>query len=465
MNTSLIAALLLSLVVASGPGPAPTEKEGMRESAAAVAPAPTLEARLRHKDATIEKYRLDNGLRIIIWEDHSAPVVAFNSWFAVGSGDEVAGRTGMAHLFEHLMFKETRNMKAGEFDRVLEENGIDANAATWLDWTYYRENLPADRLELVMRLEADRMENMILNQEQLDTEREVVKNERLLRVDNDPEGMAYEVLYHMHYGDHPYGHPTIGWMDDIEAIQLSDCLDFYRLYYAPNNATLVVVGDVRTAEVLDLVRRYYGHLQAQPVPERRRLDPHRTAAEQVKVLELPVAAPKVSVLYDAPAVGTVEAMALKVFNELLFNAESAPIRRRLVEEDEVAIDLGAWLSEFRLAGVFELQVNLVPGADWKAALAVVDEEVERFLADGCDEALVEMGRNRREMSFLRANMSVGSRARSLGHFEVTGGDFAAFFAQVDHLEAVDCGKVKEVVRTWLEGRRRSVVVTVPGEEQ
>jgi len=208
----------------------------------------------------IRKFFLDNGLRVIVWEDRSSPVAAYHTWFGVGSAQEHPGRTGMAHLFEHLMFKETKNLKAGEFDRILETNGVNTNAATWLDWTYYRENLPAEKLELVMRLEADRMENMVLNREQVDTEREVVRNERLLRVDNDPEGLADEVLYHRHFGEHPYGHPTIGWMKDIEAITLEDCFEFHRRYYCPGNAVVVVVGDVSTADVLDLAGKYYGHM-------------------------------------------------------------------------------------------------------------------------------------------------------------------------------------------------------------
>ncbi len=456
MTTMLTAALTLVQ-------PGGEEKREMTQPSAGAIAAPRLITEFQYKQAAIAKYELANGLKIIIWEDHSAPVAAYHTWFAVGSGDEKAGRTGIAHLFEHLMFKETTNLKAGEMDRLLEQNGINTNAATWLDWTYYMEHLPSDRLELVMRLEADRMENMILNQQQLETEREVVKNERLLRVDNDPEGQLYEVLYKAHFGDHPYGHPTIGWMADIEAIPLDDCLDFYRIYYSPNNAAVVVVGDVNTHDVLALAQKYYGHLEAQPVPQRATAAPHVTEKERREVLPLAVSAPKFIALYNGPAMGNADIMAVKVLNEVLFNSEGAPVRKRLVEDEQIATDLGAWQSAFRLAGSLELQVNLVPGADWERALAMVDEELEKFLSGDCPVRAVQGGKNRREIGFLRGSMSVGARARGLGHYESTGGDFSSFFRQPEELAAVDCESVMRVGKELLDGRRRTVVVAIPKE--
>ena len=199
----------------------------------------------------VDKYVLPNGLRVLIWEDHRVPLFAYQTWFRVGSRHEQGGRTGMAHLFEHMMFKATSNHKEGEFDRIMEQHGAQTNAATWVDWTYYREKLPAGNLDLLCGLESDRMENLVLDEGQLESEREVVINERLLRVDNDPEGLLYEKLYALAFGrSHPYGWPTIGWMDDIRAISLEDCRDFYGRYYAPNNATITLVGDVDRDEAM-----------------------------------------------------------------------------------------------------------------------------------------------------------------------------------------------------------------------
>lgn len=410
----------------------------------------------------ISSYRLDNGLKLLVWEDHLAPVAAFYTWFAVGSGHETEGRSGMAHLFEHLMFKETRNLKSGEFDRLLELNGVTTNAATWLDWTYYQEHLPSAKLELVTRMEADRMENMILSSEQLETEREVVRNERRLRVDNDPDGQVSETLYHLHFGNHPYGHPTIGWMEDIDAITLDDCLQFYRHHYAPNNATVVVVGDVDSDAVVELVHGRYGHMGTQPVPSRPA--PSVEASVQVEpcVLELPVGAPHINVLYTAPRLGHDDGGALRVLNQLMFNTDSSRVYKLLVEERELAVDSFGWYGGFALAGALEIQINLVPGGDWCEVLGLVDEQLDILVEKGCSQREVEGGKNRLEISHLRGNMSVAARARNLGYYETTLGDFRHYFSLADKVQQVTPEDVVRVAKKVLQSQGRTVVVAVPG---
>jgi zinc protease len=188
----------------------------------------------------IERYRLeDNGLEVLVLVDHVAPVVSYQTWFKVGSRHEREGKTGIAHLFEHLMFGETKNVPLGEHDRRLEEAGAESNAATYVDWTYYLVNLPSDALELAIGLEADRMHNLVIESDQLESEREVVLNERRLTVDNDIDGTAAELLFCNAFRVHGYRFPTIGFAEDIAALDLDDCRGFYRTYYAPNNACLV----------------------------------------------------------------------------------------------------------------------------------------------------------------------------------------------------------------------------------
>src|ERR1700722_5751271 len=212
--------------------------------------------------APVLRYRLGNGLTLLFLEDASAPVVSYFTWYCVGSRHERPGKTGLAHLFEHLMFNETATLKAGEFDRMLEENGAESNAATWVDWTYYYESLPADRFALAVKLESERMSRLVLRDPQVASEKEVVANERRFRVDDDVEGAASELLYKTAFTKHPYHWPTIGWMPDILGFTPEDCERFYRTYYAPNNAFLVVVGDVRELDVLREVRDAYGKIPA-----------------------------------------------------------------------------------------------------------------------------------------------------------------------------------------------------------
>jgi len=200
----------------------------------------------------VHRFRLGNGLRLLVLVDRSAPVMSYFTWFRVGSRHEKPGKTGLAHLFEHLMFNESEGLKAGEFDRKLEENGAESNAGTWLDWTYYYESLPKDRFGLAVKLESNRMAKLVLREPQIVSEKEVVANERRMRVDDDVEGTANEILYKTAFTKHPYHWPTIGWMADIEGFDTEDCVAFYKTYYAPNNATIVIAGDVREQDVLDL---------------------------------------------------------------------------------------------------------------------------------------------------------------------------------------------------------------------
>ena len=359
------------------------------------------------------------------------------------------------------MFKETASFKEGEFDRLLEFNGVYTNAATWLDWTYYQEKLPAEKLELVMRLEADRMANMVLTQSQLDSEREVVKNERRLRVDNDPEGRASEKLFHLHFKDHPYGHPTIGWMEDIDAITLEDCLQFYRTHYSPGNATVVVVGAVDVQEVLDLALKYYGDIPPVDVPPRRILLPTPPLEATTAFLKAPVQTQRVLTLNNAPALAAPHAMALGMACEILFNSESARIRNRLVEDEEIATDVGGWYSGFAMGGTFEVQANLAADGNWEAVMAGIDDEIRKAVTEGITPREREMSLNRLEMGFLRSLRSVTLRAQALGHYHATTGDFERYFRVLDEVRQVTERDITAAIRESLVPSARTVVAQLP----
>ncbi|MGB0588546.1 MAG: M16 family metallopeptidase [Myxococcota bacterium] len=409
----------------------------------------------------VERYKLHNGLTVIIWEDHRAPVFSYQTWFGVGSRHEQPGRTGMAHLFEHLMFKATKTMAEGEFDRVMEAAGAQTNAATWVDWTYYREKLPAGSLDLVCKLESDRMENMILNHDQLESEREVVVNERLLRVDNDPDGTLYERLYKIAYGDHPYSWPTIGWMEDIRAITLEDCFDFYRRYYAPNNATVVVVGDVETDEVLRVIESYYGHLKAQELPdagtpaEVTPSGPHRAE------LELELSAERG--IYGWHAVSGVDDdhAALQILDEVLTGGESSRLYKRLVIEDELATSCGGWIPAWRYPGLYEFGVHMRPDHTFAEAEVVIDEVITKVLEEGITERELLKAKNSLEVNFWRQLSDTGNRATALGDNAVTSGDIDRFFGRVEALRKVTCDDVQRVARRILVPERLACVLGRP----
>src|SRR5262252_7311580 len=252
------------------------------------------------KGVTARRYRLDNGLGLIAAVDKRAPIVSLQTWYRVGSRHEKPGATGIAHLFEHLMFGQTESLPPGELDRLVERTGGETNAATWVDWTYYKMSLPARDLALGIRLEAERMQHLVLEPAPVEAERDVVTNERRERVEDDVDGWLDEQLMAHAFTDHPYRWPTIGWMEDIRALALPDIRAFYRTWYAPNNATIVVVGDFEDAHLRELVARSYGAVAPAILPEVPRIREPDQALERVVRAPKPIATDRLLVGYKAP---------------------------------------------------------------------------------------------------------------------------------------------------------------------
>ena len=278
------------------------------------------------------RYRYANGLRLLVLEDHSAPTFAYQTWYDVGSRDEEPGRTGLAHLFEHMMFKGTRAVPDGEFDRILDEAGAEGqNAYTTQDHTTYIEELPRERLELIMKLESDRMRNLVINDRSFATERDVVQNERRYRNENSPEGRMYQELYGLAFTRHPYHWPVIGYAEDLERMSAADARAFYDAHYSPNNAVIVVSGDVRAGEVRDLVEKYYGGIpMTQPSSPPRESEPEQRSPRR-KTMRLNVQVEKLLMAFPIPAIGTEDIPALDVIQTLLSGGRSSRLRKSLVE--------------------------------------------------------------------------------------------------------------------------------------
>jgi len=320
----------------------------------------------------VECFRLRNGLRILLCEDHSAPVVAYHTWYRVGSRHERVGKTGLAHLFEHLMFNETEHMKPGVLDRKLEEAGAESNASTWLDWTHYNIALPREKLSVAVAVESERMQNLVLRDPQVASEKEVVANERRYRVDDDVEGSVSELLWATAYATHAYRWPTIGWMDDIQNFNTEDCRTFYDTYYAPNNATLVVVGDVTERRILELVSGAYGGIEPSvlPIEDVKPEPPQRE--ERKTTVQKPTATEKLVVGYHAPAFGDFDHPALSLLSEVLFGGRASRIYRRLVHDEEAAVDVHAFVGPFHDPGLFEMYASAREGHRAEGLLRVID---------------------------------------------------------------------------------------------
>lgn len=411
--------------------------------------------------AFVQRFRLDNGLRLLLLVDKSAPVVSYFTWFRVGSRHERPGKTGLAHLFEHLMFNETENLRAGQFDRKLEENGAESNAATWTDWTYYYESLPKDRFPLAVQLESERMARLVLREPQVVSEKEVVANERRMRVDDDVEGIANEVLYKTAFTCHPYHWPTIGWMTDIENFTPEDCASFYKTFYAPNNATIVVVGDVKEADVLTRIAAAYGPIPPSAIPEEDTQPEPPQLEQREVVLHKPTLAEKLVIGYRGPAFGDADHIPLTLLNEILFGGRASRLYRELVTKRELCTDVRGWVSTMRDPGLHEMYLNARPDKRSDDILAVLDEELERARRDVVSDEELARAKARLELGLLQSLETAAGKAEQIGLCDTVLGDPAAPFRRLESYRRATAGELRTAARRYLVPQARTIVRVVP----
>ncbi|GAA6180352.1 pitrilysin family protein [Shimia sp. NS0008-38b] len=340
----------------------------------------------------VTDFTLDNGMQVVVVEDHRAPVVMHMVWYRAGSADEKPGVSGVAHFLEHLLFKGTDTLEPGEFSATVAANGGRDNAFTSYDMTAYHQRVASDRLELMMRMESDRMVNIRLGEEEILTERDVIIEERNQRVENNPGALFREQLSAAQYLNHRYGVPVIGWRHEMEALDLDDALDFYGTYYAPNNAILIVAGDVEPDEVKALAEQYYGVIPANPdLPERMRpSEPPQTSARRMVFYDPRVAQPYVTRSYLAPERNPGDqrtAASLMLLAELLGGGQTSVLSQKLQFESKQSIYAAAWYRGTSLdATTFNLLTVPAPGIEMQAAEDAMDAVVAEFMQTGVDEA-------------------------------------------------------------------------------
>jgi zinc protease len=417
------------------------------------------------RGVTAKRYRLGNGLGLIAAIDKRAPIVALQTWFRVGSRHERPGATGMAHLFEHLMFGQTESLPPGEFDRLVERTGGESNAATWVDWTYYKLSLPARDLALGVRLEAERMQHLVLEPTPVEAERDVVTNERRERVEDDVDGWLDEQLMAHAFTVHPYRWPTIGWMEDIRALALPEIRAFYRTWYAPNNATIVCVGDFDDEHLRDLIAQHYSHIPAAQLP---------AAAEQTEPVQLkervirapkPIATDRLLVGYKAPGQDHPDWAALEIVSTLLAGCPSARLYRKLVIDQEAASSVDAQLTPFRDPSLLRLAVTTARGHGADEIVAAIDREIAGLVEQPPPPNEVEKAKALAETDFWSALADVDGKAEALGHYETALGDFRRLSAIAERLTAVTAADVARAVRTYLVPAHRTIVIAEPEDPE
>ncbi|MEW6611924.1 MAG: M16 family metallopeptidase [Pseudomonadota bacterium] len=414
----------------------------------------------------VTEFTLPNGLRVLVKPDHRAPVATAQIWYKVGSSYESGGYTGLSHVLEHMMFKGTTQLGPGQFSRIIASQGGRENAFTGLDYTAYFQQLAADRLPISFHLEADRMQNLLLRPEDFKKEVEVVKEERRLRTENNPRAKTQEMLMATAYVANGYQHPVIGWMGDLDSLRVTDLRPWYQQFYAPNNATLVVVGDVKPQQVRTLAERYYGPLKPRPVPEvKPRPEPRQQGERRVQV-KAPAQLPYLLVGYHVPNLRrdgpNEEAYALEVLAGVLAQGKSARLEQDLVRKSQVASSVEAGYDLVsRDPGLFYLGGTPAQGKRPADLLAALDAQIQTLQETPVGEAELEKVKTQLAAQEVYGLDSGFYQAMRLGTYETVGLDWRMVDQYVPGIRAVTPAQVQAVARKYLVPANRTVAELEP----
>jgi len=406
--------------------------------------------------------KLANGLRVIIAEDHAAPVYSIVVHYMAGSKDERKGRTGFAHLFEHMMFKGSENVGAGKHFMQVFTNGGTMNGTTNKDRTLYYETLPSNQLDLGIFLEADRMKSLEITKVNLDNQRNAVQEERRLGVDNQPYGRTSETVDTLAYDNPAYEHSVIGSMDDLNAASADDVASFFTTYYAPNNAVLAIVGDVDTKATMEKVRKAFEPIAAQAPPPRVDLTEPKQTTERRQALDDPLARlARLDIVFKAPPRLTADDDALQVLGTVLSGGRSSRFFQQIVRAQQLAPNVSAGRDGVVGPGLFRVVGTVVPGKTPQALEEAIYAEIDKVKHGTIDEWEIEKARNNAKRAVVSGLTSSLQRAIQLADFAANFGDTNLINQRVDRITRVTAADVQRVARTYLVAENRTVVMTMP----
>lgn len=415
--------------------------------------------------ATAER-TLANGMKVIVKTDTRAPVVVSQVWYRAGSMDEGYGETGVAHVLEHMMFKGTATVPAGEFSRLIAAAGGRENAFTSRDHTAYFQTLQKDRLELALRLEADRMSNLVLSPEEFAKEIQVVMEERRMRTEDEPHSQLYESFMATALQAHPYRHPVIGWMNDLKNMTVADARSWYERWYAPNNATLVVAGDVEPEAVFALAEKYFGPLPARALPERKAQHEPEQAGMKRVVTRAPARLPYLIMAWPVPKLADPardwEPYALEVLAGVLDGNASARLPQRLVRERKLATDVGAGYDESARGPVqFMLDATPAEGRSVDEVVAALKAELARVQREGVAEQELQRVKAQVLASQVFQRDSLFYQAMQIGQWVTAGLDYRLLDQRYQRIRAVTAEQVREVAKRYLVDDKQTLAVLDP----
>ena len=414
----------------------------------------------------IRAYTLDNGLRIIVWPDHDIPNVVMYNFVRAGGRNEYPGITGLSHFFEHMMFNGTETRAQGEFDETMEAAGGSNNAYTSNDVTVYQDWFPRAALETVFELEADRLQNLAIDPDVVESERGVVYSERRRRIDSDNFGQLYEQMMATAFVAHPYQFPVLGWPSDIEGWTQADLESYFRTYYAPNNLTMIFTGDVTPEEIFDLAEKYFDAIAAQEPPQAvRTMEPKQKGARRL-VVEADALTPLLHVAFHIGSGTDPDSLPITVLLNVLAGGPSSRLHQRFVEQEQIALDVGLFQMEGFDPGLAYFYLTLPPDA----AIATVEqrlfEELAELAAKGISAAELEKSRNIMIADYWRGLATIDGKAAALGNAEVFWGDYQQAFSLPDQLAAMTLSDLQAVAaRTFRRKHATIGVLRAPGVEE
>ncbi|MDW7649565.1 MAG: pitrilysin family protein [Nitrospiraceae bacterium] len=408
------------------------------------------------------EFILSNGMKVLLVEAPKAPVVTVQVWYKVGSRNEVMGRAGLSHMLEHMMFKGTVKYPKGTFSRLIRKNGGIDNAFTSQDFTAYFENLAADRVELALEMEADRMQGLVLDMKELTTEREVVKEERRLRTEDDPQGALVEALFAQAYLSHPYHWPVIGWFNDLDAMTLDDLQQHYDTYYSPNNATLIVVGDIKADSLLPAIKQLFEPIPRGPEPRPiARMEPEQKG-ERRFLLKRDAQVAFVMMGYRVPNFSSEDSYALDILDSILSHGKSSRLYQSLVYEQKSALAVGAEYSLLQSdPGLFYFYALVSPNQKPELVEKSLNREIKRLQTDLPTELELQRAKNQVEASHIFEQDSNFRRAMLLGQAESVGAGWQKIDQFVERIRAVTAKDIQRVARQYLTEDNRTVGTLIP----
>ncbi len=412
----------------------------------------------------VQEFALDNGLKVLLLEDHKSPVVTFQVWYRVGSRNEKDGKSGLSHFLEHMMFKGTKTVQPEEYSRIIAKNGGRSNAFTTSDVTVYYATMSRDKIGIEIELEADRMVNALLGETYFEPEKKVIQEERRLRTEDKPVSALGEVAGAVAYMVHPYRRPVIGWMEDIQNLTRQDLVDHYKLYYAPNNAFIIMTGDFSAAEMLPKIKAAFGNIPRGSEAPKVRAEELPQKGERRVILKKEAELPFALMYYHTPNLKSPDNYALDVLSVVLAGGRSSRLYHDLVYQKRLARSVGADYNGLSIdPSVFSVTAQLMPGKDPAEIERRIDYLLEPLKSDLISDRELQKAKNQIESAFVYGQDSIFGQAMKIGYYEAVG-DWRLMDGYLDGIRKVTRQDIQRVAQEYLDRDRRTVGVLIPSKE-